>query len=443
MKYLLIPNTATSREAILWIGAFEDPGNKRIEILSRIHPPPLPGKWQRWPAKKAPAKIYYQRLSLSGLKPGEPYFIRLSVDGKIEAECTIKTLPERLPSSDQEPFKVLLGSCFSVANDEEGRVGKAFFNLPAGAHPDIKILSGDQVYLDAPWHYYLLRTHNQSQLETKLFDHYFRTWTQTPLGFNYLLKKGANFFSSDDHELWNNAPNFTPYVRDSWTEKGRERWLNVAKGLYDVFQTPSTITKFDVAPLSFMIADTRLNRDEHRKCFMSDADLNAIHNWIGNLEGPGVLVVGQPVFRERKGLLGHVSDWSLPDFEQYQDLVRILMGSKKSLVILTGDVHFGRIAWATLPSGANLVEIISSPLELIHKTARGNWRPAPSSFPAETISGLPSRSVFTFEKFSATYGHFLTIEFSEIAGGVNMAVKVWSMDGEPGGPEPIFQKKIL
>jgi hypothetical protein len=442
MKYLLIPNSTTSREAILWIGAFEDPGNRKIEILSHVHPSPFIGKWQRWPAKNAPAKLYYQRLSLSGLEPGDTYLIRLAVDEKIEAECTIKTLPKRLPESDQEPFKVLLGSCFSVGNDGEGRVGKSFFNLPAGAHPDIKILSGDQVYLDSPWHYYLIHTHNQPQLQAKLFDHYFQTWTQAPLGFHYLLKKGANFFSSDDHELWNNAPNFTPYVRDSWTNRGRKRWLDIAKSLYDVFQTPSTITRFNVAPLSFMIADTRLNRDAHKKRFMTDADLTTVADWIDNVKGIGVLVFGQPVFGNKKGPLGHISDWSLPDFEQYRDLVRILMGSKKSLIILTGDVHFGRIAWTALPSGATLFEIISSPLELIHKTARGNWKPAPSRFPAESIKGLPSCTVYTYEKFTATYGHFLTIEFSQIAGGVEIAIKVWRVDGQPNRPEPIFQKKL-
>jgi hypothetical protein len=444
MEYILIPHETTSTETLLWIGAFKDPENRKIELLYRGGAAHAIDDWHRWPESGPDAKLYYHRLTLSGLKPGSTYFMRLSVDGTDKATCTVKTLPAELPGLDGPPLKVLLGSCFCVAKDKEARVGKTFFHLPEGARPDIKILSGDQVYLDSPWYYYLLHTHSRSGLERKLFDHYLRTWTQSPLGFHYLLKTGANFFSSDDHELWNNAPNFAPYVRDSWTGEGRERWTRVAESLYRVFQTPSTATRFDVHPLSFLVADTRLNRDAQEKNFMTSADLNAVADWIENLVGPGVLVLGQPVFRKKTGLLGHVSDWSLPDFDQYRDLVRILMGSRQPLVLLTGDVHFGRAAWATLPSGAELVEIISSPLALVSRAAEGDWEPAPSRFPAEPIGGIPFCTVETLPRgvFSPTYGHFITVEFSRIARGVRIAARSWRADGTPDLSDPFFVKTL-
>src|SRR5215217_3887038 len=44
-----------------------------------------------------------------------------------------------------------------------------------------------------------------------LFDKYVANWTQVggeDAGFRRLLADGANYFCSDDHEFWNNAPNF-------------------------------------------------------------------------------------------------------------------------------------------------------------------------------------------------------------------------------------------
>jgi TPP-dependent trihydroxycyclohexane-1,2-dione (THcHDO) dehydratase len=38
--------------------------------------------------------------------------------------------------------------------------------------------------------------------------------------------------------------------------------------------------------------------------------------------------------------LGHITDWSLPDFKQYEELLRLLARSQHSLVIVTGDVHY-------------------------------------------------------------------------------------------------------
>jgi hypothetical protein len=81
--------------------------------------------------------------------------------------------------------------------------------------------------------------------------------------------------------------------------------------------------------------------------------------WIQNLPGPGVLVVGQPVFSGKAGFLrGSFGDWNLPDYSQYGQLARLLVQSPHSIVILSGDVHYGRIAWCTPTSGGELIEVI-------------------------------------------------------------------------------------
>ena len=85
----------------------------------------------------------------------------------------------------------------------------AFRVLPEEWRPDFKILCGDQVYLDSPWKHYLWHTHGEADLERRFFDIYWRTWAgdRRKRGLRSLLADGANYYSPDDHELWNNAPN--------------------------------------------------------------------------------------------------------------------------------------------------------------------------------------------------------------------------------------------
>ena len=54
------------------------------------------------------------------------------------------------------------------------------------------------------------------------------------------------------------------------------------------------------------------------------------------------------VFASPGSLTERLADLGLPDYEQYEDLVRILCRTRHSVVILTGDVHFGRVARCSL-----------------------------------------------------------------------------------------------
>ena len=137
--------------------------------------------------------------------------------------------------------------------------------------------------------------------------------------------------------------------------------------------------------------------------------------WIQNLPGPGVLVIGQPLFSEKAGrLFGTFGDWNLPDYSQYGQLARLLAQSPHSIVILTGDVHYGRIAWCTLISGGELIEVISSPMSLVDKKAEGSWEEAPNLFPPLVLPGvvraqvhtLAARDVFTHRQSFSDIGVF-------------------------------------
>jgi hypothetical protein len=187
--------------------------------------------------------------------------------------------------------------------------------------------------------------------------------------------------------------------------------MEIAASLLRIFQSSSSVTRFEIGTLSFFIADTRINRDAKQQDFMSAADINDLDNWVTNLRGVGVLVIGQPLFSEKAGFWGKFIDRNLSDYKQYENLVRILSKTDHSILLLTGDVHYGRISSCQLKPGIYLYEIISSPTALVDKKVGGSWDPAPSVFPAFNIPGVVKKMVETDFNYQFTDNHFLTLSF--------------------------------
>lgn len=448
--YFLTPREVTATTAYLSVAVVDEAKQVKLSLSPNLAP--LPKTLDAWPPGR-PARLRHCEVKLTGLKPRQSYSVALLADGKPLAPnvaATFTTLPAELPRlGEGKPFTVLLGSCFARREDKEGKVGNAFFHMPHSASPDIKLLAGDQVYLDSPFWEYLLRRYSDDDLRDRFLKNYAATWSQLhgeTAGFARLLRNGANFFSSDDHEYWNNAPNRGTLSLNTYSDADRKVWLDAAKGLFRAFQTPRPLLRFDVPPLSFMIADTRINRDADEAAFMPDKDLAEVATWVKSLKGPGVLVIGQPLlWPPSSALSGHISDWNLPDYKQYQQLVDIVVGSPHSLIILTGDVHFARIAHGRLQSGGELVEIISSPMSLIDKSAAGDFKNAPQTFPVVrpddvTPEMLARNEITTDKSFKATAGHFLTLEFTRQGPGAKLALRYWPVFN--GVPPTDFGKTV-
>lgn len=392
-----------------------------------------------WPDGVAMARVRHREIQITDLQPRQRYDLQLLFEGRSVAQADVTTLPEAMPALGEKPFTVLLGSCFSHRQDSGCTVGKTFAALPNSARPDVKLLAGDQVYLDEPW-FKFFRSFSREELRTSFMEAYVGTWGQgrrarDEQGFDQLLTSGANYFTSDDHEFWNNAPSFNTYTRNTWSQTGRDEWLAVAASLYNVFQTPRNVTRFNVPPISFLVVDTRIHRDGERINFMTPAIADEIAAWVAGLNGPGILVVGQPVLQTARGWIkGTFTDWNLPDYKQYDKLVRILAASRQNIVLLTGDVHFGRVARARLASGKELIEIISSPMALVHDSARGTWVEAPDRFPSSAGIGLARSDVTTDARFKATDAHFLTLEFTRRGTGADIRLRYWPV--LPGASAP-------
>jgi hypothetical protein len=417
MAFLVIPNQVGTTTAVVWVAAINEQLDTATAFLTFGGlQQSLRADWINFTTSDQKNRIQYQRVTLTNLAPGTTILLDFRAAGQSKAQATVSTLPARLPVKGERPFTVLLGSCYYEREDKAGAVGKTYVRLPPDARPHLKILCGDQIYLDNPPQDFIIpRGHDW--LRARSFKTYSDTWTQSAFGggFNDLLKNGANFFSSDDHEFWNNAPDRGLNVPVfTLTQGQRETWLGIARELYQIFQTaPRPPAIFKVGILGFCIAETRFFRERAHGNFMQPQDLAAIRTWIDDLDGPGVLVVGQPVFAEA----GNSKDWGLPGFQQYPALLEHLRASKHSIAIFTGDVHFGRIASATLRPelGTKLFEIISSPLQLV-PFASGKFSPAPQVF----------GKVHSENEFSFGQNHFLTIEFSApSASGASMVIKFW------------------
>lgn len=478
MTFLLVPHQVTDTTATIWIGAVDEPrvrersvtlafeGNDGAgefeldnsawstwESYRRADPgsyPPLDRLLHRLLARSAPVvrTLDHQRIELGRLQPRTSYSLKLRVDGRDVAEGLEKylrvgrvtTLPATLPAEGEKPFTLLVGSCYYGPEDPDGMVGTTYRHIPEDRKPDIKVLCGDQVYLDNPWRETTLKWYRGNQkpgvFRAMLFRKYLDNWRQVrgeDAGFRHLLADGANYFCSDDHEFWNNAPNFGGVgLANTLTREQRRWWLGEARRLLRAFQSPSPLLALEVPPLSIRVVDTRIYRDTKGRCFMKNKDLRAVGQWIEGLQGPGVLVVGQPVLVEKTGFVrslirkGPIAtivgyfDKNLPDYAQYEELIGYIQSSDHSIVVLTGDVHFGRIAHGVVRAGsrAKLVEVISSPMQAVlddkGKPLFGGYKEAPTAhFPRLESIEIARRQ-----------NHFATVEFRE-DGQVKMMVRCW------------------
>lgn len=440
MAYLVIPKEITARTANIWVAAINEEINPATAFLRfGAGQLALDQNWNLYKTASGRNFIHYQHVNLWDLPPASDFALEFGNENLVRASGHFRTLPNELPTIDQRPLNVLLGSCFAAGREDSVHLGSSYLNLQRFEPTDIKILCGDQVYLDDPWNYFLLQTHSFEDLEDLLFSKYVETWTQNKslTGFQQFLASGGNYFSSDDHEFWNNAPNRATLIRDSWSGRGRENWLKIARRLLGIFQSEFSSFVFNVGTLSFFIADTRIHRDENRGNFMRDEDLAALQNWVENLGGVGVLVVGQPIFSEKAGFFGgRFGDWNMPNYAQYGKLAQILMKSNHSILVLTGDVHYGRIARCRIKPGVDLYEIISSPTSLVNEKVGGSWHAAPDRFPVESVPGVVQQTVINNISYKVTKNHFLVLSFYQHGARTRVVMKVCEIVGSGARPQP-------
>lgn len=427
MSHLLIPGDAGSNRATMWVAAVDEPtvaGTLEVVAANGSRAPVTAWDGVEHGGNRT---VSYARVQLANLPVRSRQRVELRRGTDVLATATANTLPDRLPGLAERPFTILLGSCFARGPDAAGQVGRAYSLLPADARPDMKILCGDQVYLDAPSIWTIEPATTEDELRRRLIETYLLAWAQEP-GYHQLLSDGPNVFTSDDHDYWNNAPHWSVTAPVTLKAELRRMWWRVAHDMYRAFQRPPPGTcRIDMTGLSILVVDTRTDRTEDQTAFMSDGDLKIVSDWAEDLEAPGCLVVGQLLFTGSAGWKGRFTDWGLPDFRQYPRLLEALGRAKHSVIVLTGDVHYGRVAVCEVAPGREIVEVVASPLSLVAPIPKNDWHRAPDNYPAEAVPGRIQRPIRTEGGYQLNSNHFATIELSRGGerGWTRMRVRAW------------------
>jgi hypothetical protein len=421
MRLTLVPHTADLSSARIWMCASETAAAPAQFVLTVHKVGDIAvgtGAWQAVTVDGILAvqetKTWVQTVQVSGLSPGTRY-----VCSALGEQAEFATLPAQLPTRGSEPFNLLLGSCYFSHRDQG--VEQAFRTLAAHERPHAKILCGDQVYLDVSRALIMEPAPTQAAVARLHLGKYLKNWTAS--GLKALLGVGSTWFTSDDHEFWNNSPDPATAIVLSWLPPGRNWMLRSGLNLFQTFQAASAgaSQKFQAGRLSVYVADTRVFRKGQRRACLRPDNLRDLLDWIGTLRGPGVLVVGQPVLDEPQSWFGGTfADWSLPNYPEYGPIAQALAKAAHSILVLTGDVHYPRVARVNRHDGRlQLLEVISSPLALV-SGQHGTPKPPPGKFQMMPVTQeAPRRSA----------DNFALLQFTETSGRVSVRVRHYMIPG--------------
>ena len=436
---------------------FEEDGGKSIELKSWT----IREKDWRRPFRKMRQR-FFSVAEFNELQPGRRY--RVEFERRVEANPNIgiaerwqqlrsgrfRTLPSGLPlKGSGDAFTMALGSCFYEHRDG-GRAAAAYKALyergGISVQPDIAVLSGDQVYLDIGFD---SLSPIPKEIRERIASDYAHHWR----ALGSILSRGGTWMLPDDHEYWNDYPFFEspiPQLLALRLKHVREAWGDAALDAVKNIQRSPVVESFMLGDdLSVCFADLRSYRSDDR--FLPEVHFQKLLRWATHRSCPGVLVIPQPLIVEMNRRERNLRSYQ----RQYTELLNALGAVSHDIVVLSGDVHFGRIASVPIGiCGAQLIEIISSPMSNLTGLggiATNIATDEPSRFPhAETASdlGWDQRKVNYFKDkkgfgrffvrsrkgrlFSAypknrTREHFITVSFCshQDRDGVELTADAW------------------
>jgi hypothetical protein len=505
MAYFIVPKNVTQSKVTLWVGDwvglpqktnFELILKKRISLYDRS-PKEIRRvtliNWKRLGrvSDGIPA-LKFLNIDLDGLQPNINYWVSLHTTTTDQewATAEFKTLPNSL-SSNGKPFTVLLGSCYWYGKDKKKQVAKNYetvYKYGKDASPDLKLLVGDQVYVDQDGWENPFTSPGETSIslaKEQINKVYYKSWHQ----LQTLLSYGANVFMSDDHEFWNDYPR---KPLKNWA--GLQDYLSVgnvklvATDYFKAVQNNKATFEFDIGEqLSFFVADMRINRDSKGKSLMKPHDFQQLIQWIKNLQTPGVLVINSPllwgplsktdvdgffvfnwfktvaevlstIFLGPIGLAagwltfsgletlaikwaGKISDHNIPSYSDARILSAAISQSPHDLLILSGDIHMGRICNYRVHrkdgnDPVNVHEVTSSPMSILGNKKEPDYKDVynnPTRFPIypEPLTHVyPAKVIYKRNvpfPDSKNEEHFTTLEFrsGNEKGSIDVSVSTW------------------
>jgi hypothetical protein len=340
----------------------------------------IQGAWRPGaPPPGSERNMAVQELRIANATPGALYEVTLP---ETSHPFLWRTLPSELPAAG---ISFLIGSCFWLNDDKEGFYSAAVQELVQRERPLFKVLMGDQLYADV----WAPLPHTLPKGAAHKYERY---WGHTP--YRDLLAACPTLVSCDDHEFWNDYPQKQLQVPLSWNLKNGD----TLAALFDAYQAAlnpggTRWASLTIGPVGLFIADTRSHRtrddDPHPRLMLED-QWEALEAWAKNLQGPGVLVLPQPLLKTG----GSKTDRTLLDFQESGRLgaifEHVVTGpGAHDILILTGDIHTGRLSRATIFGLGDraIHEFVASPASRVTPYLPP-WGQAASKLPAKaTVNG--------------------------------------------------------
>ncbi|MEX2208098.1 MAG: hypothetical protein WEF50_17870 [Myxococcota bacterium] len=471
MPVRLYPRVAQDPAKIrLWLGVLSDQSVAPTLSWSTPGASGSPQAVRALTAVRPGGRVFTGEFEVTGVNPAHIHRISVTA-GDETAVLHTRTTPARVPD-DGSPLNVLVASCFHYKTQRNPGIASFIGSVIAQSgtrSPHLSLFLGDQVYLDLPT--FEPFEDDSAWLEQRFEDDYVRNFIE-PGYLSGLLEAAPAAFLPDDHEYWNNYPEAFSLASNTWTRAGRVLWAGAARRLYEAFQASSPHGKpqeFEVEPLAFFLADTRSLRENHPGNALP-GEAGTLHAWVSNIitrrDAIGVVAAGQSFLDEATGSVqGKWSDYALADYLDYPTLtteLKRLPESDRPLLLLTGDVHYGRVALARrVGERLNLAEVISSPMSLVEVAGvdpiREGWASAKRIFgskeqwplhsdPKDPPAYFAGDKHFEFENREGTVGqrgdHVSVLSFFRQGTGVRVEVRTWILHIDAVSPHEIARFEL-
>lgn len=262
-----------------------------------------------------------------------------------------------------------------VRDDDIGPAGRSawrlarLFEQPGRPHPELAILAGDQVYVDATAGLF-----DVSMTDADRFDEAYRAMDANP-GLVALRNRGVTVWPvMDDHEI---EDNWSPRSPSGMTLAER-RALAKAKSFFLARQRHETVPSDPAAqPLyralslrgfDFFLADTRTERRGRNRVnwrtatIFGDAQRTALADWVAAhgagaggapacpafVVSPSMLLPRQLALQGRPPMALHADEWCGYPASLHEMLARVYESGGSNLVFLSGDEHLSCVATIAL-----------------------------------------------------------------------------------------------
>lgn len=400
-----------------------------------------------------PAHCYW----IDGLVADTWYsFILKDRNGNKIGETRAKTLPARLPENG---FTLSIGSCYwKFSQRTKTIINSGVYPPKDFDSPQIRFLLGDQIYNDM---FGPSITGVVKQPDS--YENYRNQWAD--FSFQSFFQQTPNAVLADDHEFWNNYPHWNLHLafwQNSLNKTGVDHVQNTALDCFNNYQLPLNPDRhksfsFNIYPLEFFVLDTRIKRTHYhaeKPSFVDPLEKSQLLTWLNTLKGPGVLILGDVVADKTANTWTSVfraGDFGLPDYgNDFHDLWNALRSAKHDVIVLAGDIHYGRFGFIKVPPRnenddrkGTVFECVSSALCLL-ESSPDEYDPFikfDASGNLELNDALEYVNIFSTQKGISNYA---VINFREYGGGVEIKVGYYNVkDGSSLNNDNLKKLKFI